>query len=83
MNNIGKIHYIERVPGLKHYVQGDSFSKGEYMSEDESKFWVHVIGGKDFEVGREDILKFFPDRKRITDALLDWFKDKNANIFQK
>ena len=83
MNYKGIIQFIERVQGLKRYVQGDSFVKGEYMPEDEAKFWVHVKGGEDIEVGREDILKFFPDRKRITDALLDLFKGKDANIFGK
>lgn len=83
MSSKGIIQFVERIPGLKRYVQGDSFVKGEYMPEDEPKFWVHVKGGEDIEVEREDILKFFPDRKRITDALLGWFKDKGADIFQK
>ena len=83
MNHKGIIQFIERVPGLKRSVQGDSYVKGEYLPEDEPKFWVHVKGGEDFEVEREDILKFFPDRKNVTEKLLDWFNGKDADIFQE
>lgn len=82
MNLKGIIQFIERIPGLKRGVQG-TYVKGEYMPEDEPKFWVHVKHGEDFEVGREAILKHFPDRKRITETLLDLFKGKDADIFGK
>lgn len=79
MNNKGKIKSVTRNQGVKRYVQGSSFTKGEYMSEDAPTFLVRVFGEKAFEVGREIILSLFPDRKRVTDSLLDKLKNMDAD----
>lgn len=82
MSKKGLIKSIIRYPGLKRFVFGSHFSKGEYMPEDAPTFGVRVFGEKSFEVGRDKILSCSPGRKRVTETLLDSFKGKDANILR-
>lgn len=78
----GLIESIIRIPGLKRFVFGSCFSKGDYMPEDAPTFWVRVFGEKSFEVGRDKLLSFSPGRKKVTEPYLDTFKGKDANILR-
>ena len=78
----GLIKEIIRIPGLKRYVQGDGFCKGEYMTEDAPTYWVRVSGEKSFEVERDRLLSFSPNRQRITDAFLDTFKGQDSKTLR-
>ncbi len=82
MSNKGLIKEIFRIPGLKRFVFGSCFSKGDYMPEDAPTFWVRVFGEKSFEVGRDKLLSFSPGRKKITETFLDSFKGKDANTLR-
>ena len=53
------------------------------MPEDAPTFLVRVFGEKAFEVGREIILSLFPDRKRVTDNLLEKLKNMDADKLRK
>ena len=65
MSNKGLIKSIIRIPGLKRFVFGSCFSKGDYMPEDAPTFRVRVFGEKSFEVGRDKLLSFSPGRKKL------------------
>lgn len=77
MSDNGKIVEVVRSI-LKRYVQGENYSKGDYNQE-ETHYWVKTSDGEDFETTREKILSFFPDRKNITDNLLEQLKGKDAD----
>ena len=82
MSKKGLIKNIIRIPGLKRFVFGSFFSKGDYIPEDAPTFWVRVFGEKSFEVGRDKLLSFSPGRKKITETFLDSFKGKDANTLR-
>lgn len=82
MSKTGLIKEIIRIPGLKRFVFGSCFSKGDYMHEDAPKFWVRVFGEKSFDVGRDKLLSFDPGRKKVTESFLDSFKGKDANTLR-
>jgi len=80
MDSKGKIERIERVE-TGRYTQGTNFAKGDFI-ETVVSFIVYVFGEAAFEVSREKLLSFSPGRKRITEAYLDSFKGKDANILR-
>ena len=82
MSKKGLIKSIIHNQGMKRYVIGSHFSKGEYMPEDAPTFRVRVFGEKSFEVKRDKLLSISPGRKNVTETYLESFKGKDAKILR-
>lgn len=80
-NNKGIIKSVKRVK-FGSYVQGTTFSKGDYIPT-VTTFIVELLGGEVFEIGRDVILSLFPGRTRVTDSLLGKMKGMDGSKLKR
>lgn len=77
-----KIKSAFKEQDVPRFVCGTNFSKGDYLDRTTS-YYARDENGKVYELSRTKILAQFPDRKNITDNLLDALKGQDVESFVK